>query len=72
MKASSIASRLFDRLRPQDKPQVPDFADYGTDFALDLSIEQVDAASNGANNEAATDSPLWWEQLGSRRPAPGL
>jgi|GEM_PF-4793872 hypothetical protein len=71
MKPGTFASRLMDRLRPEPAAQTPDFADYGTAFALDLSIEAAPGASEGP--AGSSDKPdAWWSALASQRPAPGL
>ncbi len=71
MKPTTIAARLLERLRPESAPATPDFADYGTAFALDLSIEAAPAAASGS--ATVTGEPAaWWLQLASQRPGPGL
>lgn len=71
MKPSTIASRLMERLRGAPTRDVLDFADYGTAFALDLSIEAYSGAAPGPETSGA-EAPAWWSQLASQRPAPGL
>jgi hypothetical protein len=48
-----------------------DWADYGTAFALDLSIEAHPNTDPGTG-ASGPDTPAWWSQLASQRPAPGL
>ena len=68
---TTIAARLLERLRPSAQPAQPDFADCGTAFGLDLSIEAAPAAAKGVFS--ATGEPSdWWLQLASQRPGPGL
>lgn len=71
MKPTHIAARLLERLRPAAQPALPDFADCGTAFGLDLSIE---AHSTDAQGHASTsgEASAWWQQLAAQRPAPGL
>jgi hypothetical protein len=71
MKPSTIAARLMERLRATPARDTQDLADYGTAFALDLSIEACPAAASGPDT-AGPDAPTWWSQLSSQRPAPGL
>lgn len=71
MKPGTFASRLMERLRPEPPATTPDFADYGTAFALDLSIEAAPAASAGPAG-SATDPTAWWSERDSQRPGPGL
>ena len=71
MKPTTIAARLFERLRPASAPPTPDLADYGTAFALDLSIEAAPAAASGSVT-ASGEPAAWWLQLASQWPAPGL
>ena len=71
MKPGTFASRLMERLRPEPAPTTPDFADYGTAFALDLSIEAAPAASAGPGGSDG-DPSTWWSELASNRPGPGL
>jgi hypothetical protein len=61
----------MERLRPEPAPKTPDFADYGTAFALDLSIEASPAASTGTG-DSNEDPAAWWTALASQRPGPGL
>jgi len=70
MKASTIASRLMERLRPGPAAKTQDFADYGTAFALDLTIEAAPAAAGGPLREG--EPSTWWSQLAAQRPGPGL
>ena len=69
MKPTTIAARLLERLRPESAPATPDFADYGTAFALDLSIEAAPASGSAT---ASGEPAAWWLQLASQRPGPGL
>lgn len=71
MKPGTFASRLMERLRPEPAATTPDFADYGTAFALDLSIEAAPEASTGPAG-SATDPTAWWSERDSQRPGPGL
>jgi len=71
MKPGTFASRLMERLRPEPAPTTPDFADYGTAFALDLSIAAAPAAAAGAGGPTG-DPSTWWSELASNRPGPGL
>jgi hypothetical protein len=71
MKPGTFASRLIERLRPEPAPTTPDFADYGTAFALDLSIEAAPAAAAGPSGPNG-DPSTWWSELASNRPGPGL
>lgn len=71
MKPSTIVARLMQRLRAGPVRDSQDWADYGTAFALDLSIE----AQPGTDQPASAPGPdaqAWWSQLASHRPAPGL
>jgi hypothetical protein len=61
----------MDRLRSEPAVQTPDFADYGTAFALDLSIEAAPAGAAGTAGSSGEPS-TWWSELASQRPAPGL
>jgi hypothetical protein len=70
MKAATIAARLMERLRPEPAAPTPDFADYGTAFALDLSIEAAPAVASGPLSEG--EPSTWWSQLAAQRPGPGL
>ena len=71
MKPSTIAARLMQRLRGAPTRDAQDFADYGTAFALDLSIEAQPGAASGSESPGA-DAQAWWSQLASQRPGPGL
>ena len=71
MKPGNFASRLMERLRPEPAAPAPDFADYGTAFALDLSIEAAPAHAAGPASPSS-DPSTWWSDLSSQRPAPGL
>ena len=71
MKPGAFASRLMERLRPEPVSTTPDFADYGTAFALDLSIEAAPASSAGPGGSDG-DPTAWWSELASQRPGPGL
>lgn len=71
MKPSMIAARLMERLRATPARDTQDLADYGTAFALDLSIEACPAKASGPD-AVGTDAPAWWSALSSQRPAPGL
>lgn len=71
MKSLTLAHRLMERLRPEAATPTPDFADYGTAFALDLSIEAAPAGATGGVDPSAEPS-AWWSQLASQRPGPGL
>lgn len=71
MKPSTIAARLMERLRAAPARDAQDFADYGTAFALDLSIEAHPGSAPGQQSSGA-EVPAWWLQLASQRPAPGL
>jgi hypothetical protein len=71
MKPSTIAARLMERLRASPARDTRDWADYGTAFALDLSIEARPEATFGPE-AAGSDASTWWSQLSSQRPAPGL
>jgi hypothetical protein len=61
----------MERLRPEPAAPAPDFADYGTAFALDLSIEAAPAHAAGPASPSG-DPSTWWSDLSSQRPAPGL
>jgi len=71
MKPSMIAARLMERLRAGPVRDSQDWADYGTAFALDLSIEAHPNTDPGTG-ASGPDTPAWWSQLASQRPAPGL
>ena len=71
MSPHQLAARLLDRLRHEPAPAQPDFADCGTAFGLDLSIEATPAAAKGAAS-ASGEPSAWWQQLASQRPGPGL
>jgi hypothetical protein len=71
MKPGNFASRLMERLRPEPAAPEQDFADYGTAFALDLSIEAAPAHSAEPASSSG-DPSTWWSELASQRPAPGL
>ena len=71
MKTGNFASRLMERLRPEPAAPEQDFADYGTAFALDLSIEAAPAHSAEPASSSG-DPSTWWSELASQRPAPGL
>jgi hypothetical protein len=80
MADASPAPSWFQRLRITTGPAEPDWADYGTAFGLDRSLDSpvpVDAASNavpgaaredGGAEPAAARSRAWW---GGLKPARG-
>jgi hypothetical protein len=66
MANANSATRLFRRVRARPAPSQPDFADFGTAFGLDLSMEPA--------GEAVADERLasvrgdgWWRRLAARR-----
>jgi hypothetical protein len=58
--------RVVQRLRTRPAPAQPDFADYGTAFGLELSLQP----EAGDEQTAAVRRPGWWRRLQAHRAPP--
>jgi hypothetical protein len=62
------ATRRFRRTRLRPAPNQPDFADFGTAFGLELSLQPApdDAPGTGLTRVRGDG---WWRRLAARRSA---
>jgi hypothetical protein len=66
MANADSATRLFRRVRARPAPSQPDFADFGTAFGLELSMQPAAEAAADANL-ASVRGDGWWRRLAARR-----
>lgn len=69
MAQASTAHRWMQRLRHRVPASQPDFADYGTAYGLDLSM-QPDAVAPTPARHAGARQPSWWHRLTGRSGPP--
>jgi len=71
MAEATTAHRWMQRLRHRAPASLPDFADYGTAFGLELSL-QPDAATPAPARHAGARHPSWWRRLTGRSGPPAV
>jgi hypothetical protein len=71
MAQATTAARWMQRLRHRAAAPQPDFADHGTAFGLELSM-QPDAAVPAPARRSGPARPSWWRRLAGRSGPAGI